>query len=149
MTRAEADRALLDAATTFGLAAALAVMPRRAAPIVGLAGAIVLSRAHGYALHRLEDTVGRLFDERQSVGKRVDGVIVQVGKQSNRLGPLEGRLGDVELVIAGYHGGVPINALELVEEARQRVREATVDAIERQEAPADLEERRRRRGEGP
>ena len=56
------------------LVAAIAVLagPRRTRPLAGFLYGLVLSRGQGAARERLENTLLRLFDERRSIGARVD-----------------------------------------------------------------------------
>lgn len=56
--------------------------PRRTRPLAAFLYGAALSRAHGAArertLHQIGDVIGRLFDERTSVGARVDDLELRV-----------------------------------------------------------------------
>lgn len=71
--------------------AAIAVLagPRKTRPLAGFLYGVVLSRAHGFAVERLDREFGRLFDERQSAHRRLD-------TQGKTLELLEDRLIAVE-----------------------------------------------------
>lgn len=62
------------------VAAAIAVLtgPRRTRPLAGFFYGVMLSRAQGAARARLEATLLRLFDERRSVGARIDRLVERV-----------------------------------------------------------------------
>jgi hypothetical protein len=69
LTRRELDGFL-------AVVAAIAVLagPRRTRPLAGFLYGVVLSRAQGAARERLENTLLRLFDERNSIGARIDAL---------------------------------------------------------------------------
>jgi hypothetical protein len=58
------------------LVAAIAVLagPRKTRPLAGFFYGLMLSRAQGAARERLENTLLRLFDERSSIGGRIDAL---------------------------------------------------------------------------
>lgn len=70
-----------DANRVLALAAGLALLSahRRSRPLAGVLFGVFLSRAHGAGLARLEATIGRLFDERQSVIRRVEKLEARLG----------------------------------------------------------------------
>lgn len=77
--------------------AALLLGPPRTRPLAGAVYGWTLSRAQGLSRARIETTIGRLFDERASAHRRIDGLEELLATREHRLAMLES-------IISGIYG---------------------------------------------
>lgn len=100
MTDRDANRAL---ALIAGIAALAG--PRRTRPLAGFLYGLTLSRAQGASRRRLEATLVRLFDERQSVHRQLESHTAWHGEHDAEI---EQRLESVERPVRSWLATDPL-----------------------------------------
>lgn len=80
-----------QATRTLAVFAGVAMLagPRRTRPVAGFLYGLMLSRAHGAAVRRLQTTIARLFDERHGALRRIDELAERVDDLCDRVDDVE------------------------------------------------------------